>query len=51
MMPLNVAKNVSTADDIEDFHRQVRNVTKAKGGFTNEMVLLKLVFMATKNID
>jgi transposase-like protein len=51
MMPLNIAKSAATANAIEDFHRQVGKVTKTKGGFTNDMVLLKLVYMATKNFE
>jgi len=36
---------------VEGFHRQVRKVTKTKGAFTNDMALLKLVYLATKYID
>ncbi len=32
-------------------HRQVRKVTKTKGAFTNDMALLKLVCLASKNIE
>lgn len=35
----------------EGFHRQVRKMTKTKGAFTNAMALLKLVYLATKNIQ
>jgi len=33
------------------FHRQVRKVTKTKGAFTSGMALLKLVHLATRNIQ
>lgn len=36
---------------MEGFHRQIRKVTKTKGAFTNDMALLKLVYLATKNIE
>ena len=36
---------------IEGFHRQVRKVTKTKGAFTSDMALLKLIYLATQNIQ
>ena len=36
---------------MEGFDRQVRKVTKTKGTFTNDMTLLKLVYLATMNIQ
>ena len=36
---------------MEGLHRQVRKVTKTKGAFTSDMALLKLVYLATKNIE
>ncbi len=44
-------KIVYTTNAVEGFHRQVRKVTKAKGAFTNDMALLKPVYLATKNIE
>ena len=32
-------------------HRQIRKVTKTKGAFTTDMGLLKLIYLATKNIE
>jgi transposase-like protein len=36
---------------VEGYHRQLRKVTKTKGAFTSDMALLKLVYLATKNIE
>lgn len=41
---------IYTTDTIGGFHRQVRKVTKTKGEFTSEMALLRLVYLAHKNI-
>jgi len=40
-----------TTNAVEGYHRQVRKVTKTKGAFTNDMALLKLVYLATINIQ
>ncbi|SHE34337.1 hypothetical protein SAMN05443144_10194 [Fodinibius roseus] len=32
-------------------HLQLRKVIKTKGPITNDMALLKLVYLATKNIE
>ncbi len=46
-----IRKIIYTTNAVEGFHRQVRKVTKTKGAFTNDdMALLKLVYLATKNI-
>ena len=37
--------------EIETPHRQVRKITKTKGAFTSDMALLKLVYLATMNIQ
>ena len=42
---------IYTNNAAEVFHRQVRKVTKTKGVFTSDMTLLKLVYLATKNIE
>lgn len=42
---------IYTTNFVEGFHRQVRKVTKTKGAFTNDMSLLKLVYLATRNIE
>lgn len=46
-----VRKLVYTTNTIEGFHRQARKVTKAKGGFTPDMALLKLIYLAHNNIS
>jgi transposase-like protein len=40
-----------TTNIIEGFNRQVRKVTKTKGNFTSETALMKVLYLATKNID
>ena len=46
-----VRKLIYTTNAIEGFHRQVRKVTKTKGGFTSDMALLKLIYLAQNNIS
>lgn len=46
-----IRKMIYTTNAVEGFHRQVRKVTKTKGAFTNDMALLKLVYLATMNIQ
>ena len=46
-----IRKIIYTTNAVEGFHRQVRKVTKTKGAFTNDMALLKLVYLATMNIQ
>lgn len=45
-----IRKLIYTTNAIEGFHRQVRKVTKTKGAFTSDMALLKLVYLAYRNI-
>lgn len=47
----NIRKLIYTTNTIEGFHRQVRKVTKTKGAFTSDMALLKLIYLATQNIQ
>ena len=42
---------IYTTNAVEGYHRQLRKVTKTKGAFTSDMALLKLVYLATKNIE
>jgi len=42
---------IYTTNAIQGFHRQVRKVTKTKGALVNDISLLKLVYLATKNIQ
>ncbi|MBT6753511.1 IS256 family transposase [bacterium] len=46
-----IRRLVYTTNPIEGYHRQIRKITKTKGAFTNEMALLKLVYLATKRIQ
>jgi len=46
-----IRRIIYTTNAVEGFHRQVRKVTKTKGAFTSDMALLKLVYLATKNIE
>ncbi|SHE87606.1 Transposase, Mutator family, partial [Fodinibius roseus] len=43
-------KLIYTTNAVEGYHRQIRKVTKTKGAFTSDMALLKLVYLATRNI-
>jgi transposase-like protein len=47
----NVRKLIYTTNAIEGFHRQVRKVTKTKTAFTTDMALLKLIYLAQRNIS
>lgn len=49
--PEAIRKLIYTTNTIEGFHRQVRKVTKTKGAFTSDMALLKLIYLATRNIQ
>lgn len=46
-----IRKLIYTTNAVEGYHRQVRKVTKTKGAFTSDMALLKLVYLATRNIE
>jgi len=46
-----IRRIIYTTNAVEGFHRQVRKVTKTKGAFVNDMALLKLVYLTTKNIE
>ena len=45
-----IRKIIYTTNAIEGFHRQIRKVTKTKGAFPNDDALLKLIYLATRNI-
>lgn len=47
----SIRRLIYTTNTIEGFHRQVRKVTKTKASFTNDMALLKLIYLATRNIS
>lgn len=46
-----IRKIIYTTNAVEGYHRQVRKVTKTKGAFTTDMSLLKLVYLASMNIQ
>jgi putative transposase len=46
----DIRRLIYTTNTIEGYHRQIRKVTKTKGAFTNDMALLKLVYLATQRI-
>ena len=47
----DIRKLIYSTNTIEGFHRQVRKVTKNKGAFTSDMALLKLIYLAQRNIS
>lgn len=46
-----IRRIIYTTNTIEGFHRQVRKVTKNKTAFTTDMALLKLIYLAQRNIS
>lgn len=46
-----IRRIIYTTNTIEGFHRQVRKVTKTKGAFPNDDALLKLIYLAHRNIS
>ena len=49
--PEAIRKVIYTTNAIEGYHRQLRKVTKTKGAFTNDMSLVKLVYLASSRIE
>jgi len=47
----DIRRMMYTTNIIEGFNRQIRKVTKTKGNFTSETALMKVLYLATKNID
>lgn len=47
---LSIRKIMYTTNIIEGFNRQIRRITKTKGAFTNEIALLKLLYLAQEDI-
>jgi putative transposase len=47
----DIKRIIYTTNTIEGFHRQVRKVTKNKGVFPSDDALLKLVYLAYKNVS
>jgi transposase-like protein len=46
-----IRKLIYTTNTIEGYHRQIRKVTKTKGGFTSDMALLKLIYLSSTRIE
>jgi transposase-like protein len=46
-----IRRIIYTTNTIEGYHRQVRKVTKTKGVFPNDDALLKMIYLAHKNIS
>ena len=44
-----IRKLIYTTNTVEDYHRQIRKVTKNKGVFPNDTALVKLVYLAYRN--
>ncbi len=47
----DIRKAIYTTNAIEGMHRQIRKVTKTKGAFTSDQALLKLVFLAFRELS
>jgi len=45
-----IRRIIYTTNTVEGFNRQIRKITKTKGGFSNDESLFKLVFLAYKDI-
>ncbi|RSC92059.1 transposase, partial [Tenacibaculum singaporense] len=46
----NIRKLMYTTNIVEGFNRQIRKITKTKGVFTNQMALMKLIYLTQKDI-
>ncbi|KAF7275658.1 hypothetical protein GWI33_011453 [Rhynchophorus ferrugineus] len=46
----DIRRAIYTTNAIEAMHRQIRKITKTKGAFTSDQALLKLVYLALKDI-
>lgn len=46
-----IRKMIYTTNTVEGFHRQIRKVTKTKGSFTSDTALMKIIYLATRNIQ
>lgn len=45
-----IRKIIYTTNSVEGYHRQIRKVTKNKGVFPNDNALLKIVYLAYRNV-
>ena len=46
-----IRRIIYTTNTIEGFNRQIRKITKTKGGFNSDESLIKLVFLAYRDIS
>lgn len=46
----NIRKLMYTTNIVEGFNRQIRKITKTKGVFTNQMALMKLIYLTQNDI-
>ncbi len=46
-----IRRIIYTTNTVEGFNRQIRKITKSKGGFSNDDALLKLVFLVYSDIS
>lgn len=45
-----IRRLIYTTNTVEGFHRQIRKVTKTKGPFTSDMALIKIIYLAYRQI-
>jgi putative transposase len=45
--PEELRRIIYTTNSVENFHRSLRKVTKAKSSFVNDMALMKILYLAT----
>jgi putative transposase len=45
--PQELRRIIYTTNSVENFHRSLRKVTKAKSAFVNDMALMKILYLAT----
>ena len=48
--PPDIRRIIYTTNTVEGFNRQLRKVTRSKGVFPNEQALLKMIFLAARDI-
>lgn len=48
--PPDIRRIIYTTNTVEGFNRQLRKVTKSKGVFPNEQALLKMIYLAARDI-
>lgn len=49
--PPDIRRIIYTTNPVEGFHRQLRKVTKTKGAFVSDQALIKLLYLAYRNIS